>query len=118
MFAGLALILSSCVAAPLLSPIKTAASGSLREEDNRSAAGLQRRLMDEWQKDEALRQLRVSVSIANDLSTFFSDRYSIVVAGYAPSAEDRDRAIQGIPTVLKLEKSAMMVRDLVKIESK
>lgn len=114
--AGLALALCSCVAAPLISPLKTAASGSLRAEDNRSAAGLQQKLLDEWRKDAALRQLRPSVSIANDISTLFSNRYSIVVGGYAPTPEDRDRALAGIPDILAIDRRAAIIRDLVKIE--
>jgi hypothetical protein len=115
-FAGLALALSSCIAAPLISPVRTAASGSLRESDNKSATGIQRKLSDHWQKDASLRRLRPSVSITNDISTFFSNRYIIVVGGYVASPEDRDRAIVGIPAVLGLDRQSMVIQNLIKVE--
>lgn len=107
------LILGSCAAGPLINPVKSAASDYFSGEDMRSSAKLQQRLQDEWHKEARLQELRASVSITSDL---FRDRYSVVVAGYAPTTVDRDHAIAAIPTILGIDKKDIVILDLVKLD--
>jgi len=66
-------------------------------------------------KDAALSRVKISVSRSNDLTNYYSSRYSILLAGEVDTKDDHDRACLLIPLALKIPHDQLLIADVISV---
>lgn len=92
------------------------ANAGLRAHQGASASEQEKAIAQRLAAEPGLDKLKASVAVANHWRDGFATRSSVLLAGTAPDAEARERAIRLIRDIIGGDPEAIAVVDLSRIE--
>ena len=99
---------------PACGPVGAVADIAVRDGQVDRGKAAQDKIHGAWRTDPTLKKVKASVAVANTMESAWQTRWSVVLTGDVPTAEDKRRAVEAVPGLIGVDADAVKVLDYLK----
>ena len=96
-------------------PVGLASAPIIKGYQSDQSSELEARARAAFLKETAFSQVKISISQSNDLSDFYSTRYSVLLAGEFANISDHSNICHMLPQILILPPDKLLIADLISV---